>query len=269
MFPAMRVKITGLDPHQQYYIAMDIIPVDNKRYRWDACAHTHTHTLIHEAIILNLVILSWISKWLLIEIKASWRGCNLTTRTSYRNWNITVIFLGTESVFRLQTLFLGQHWFFNCATPALSPQMALGTGVLSRRFCRPFWTKAFWTRNLCNPWKVKPTHVVFLNAAQNSALLHRRRRKERRRRRGKKPSLCTPHAAGLSFQTITTPFICEHIFSGAQEWWLTCYWHTHTHTHTHTVQSCGRFWCSFFKNQTLHSRWWTHLPPDEELIIRV
>lgn len=33
MFPAMRVKITGLDPHQQYYIAMDIIPVDNKRYR--------------------------------------------------------------------------------------------------------------------------------------------------------------------------------------------------------------------------------------------
>ncbi|XP_068433314.1 T-box transcription factor TBX18 [Clinocottus analis] len=34
MFPAMRVKVTGLDPHQQYYIAMDIIPVDNKRYRY-------------------------------------------------------------------------------------------------------------------------------------------------------------------------------------------------------------------------------------------
>ncbi|XP_041700426.1 T-box transcription factor TBX15 isoform X1 [Coregonus clupeaformis] len=34
MFPAMRVKIVGLDPHQQYYIAMDIIPVDNKRYRY-------------------------------------------------------------------------------------------------------------------------------------------------------------------------------------------------------------------------------------------
>lgn len=33
MFPAMRVKIAGLDPHQQYYIAMDIVPVDNKRYR--------------------------------------------------------------------------------------------------------------------------------------------------------------------------------------------------------------------------------------------
>ncbi|KTG47702.1 hypothetical protein cypCar_00028917 [Cyprinus carpio] len=32
MFPAMRVKIAGLDPHQQYYIAMDIVPVDNKRY---------------------------------------------------------------------------------------------------------------------------------------------------------------------------------------------------------------------------------------------
>ncbi|TNN35588.1 T-box transcription factor TBX15 [Liparis tanakae] len=37
MFPAMRVKIAGLDPHQQYYIAMDIVPVDNKRYR---SAHT-------------------------------------------------------------------------------------------------------------------------------------------------------------------------------------------------------------------------------------
>lgn len=41
MFPAMRVKIMGLDPHQQYYIAMDIIPVDNKRYRWDARSWTH------------------------------------------------------------------------------------------------------------------------------------------------------------------------------------------------------------------------------------
>uniref|UniRef100_A0A4W5NXG2 T-box transcription factor 18 n=1 Tax=Hucho hucho TaxID=62062 RepID=A0A4W5NXG2_9TELE len=34
MFPAMRVKISGLDPHQQYYVTMDIIPVDNKRYRY-------------------------------------------------------------------------------------------------------------------------------------------------------------------------------------------------------------------------------------------
>ncbi|XP_026582323.1 T-box transcription factor TBX18 [Pseudonaja textilis] len=34
MFPAMRVKISGLDPHQQYYIAMDIVPVDSKRYRY-------------------------------------------------------------------------------------------------------------------------------------------------------------------------------------------------------------------------------------------
>ncbi|XP_061086059.1 T-box transcription factor TBX15-like, partial [Conger conger] len=34
MFPVVRVKVTGLDPHQQYFIAMDIIPVDNKRYRY-------------------------------------------------------------------------------------------------------------------------------------------------------------------------------------------------------------------------------------------
>lgn len=43
MFPAMRVKITGLDPHQQYYIAMDIVPVDNKRYRW-AVYSQYIHT---------------------------------------------------------------------------------------------------------------------------------------------------------------------------------------------------------------------------------
>jgi len=43
MFPAMRVKISGLDPHQQYYIAMDIVPVDNKRYRYgDFKAKDHT-----------------------------------------------------------------------------------------------------------------------------------------------------------------------------------------------------------------------------------
>ncbi|XP_067903116.1 T-box transcription factor TBX22-like [Heterodontus francisci] len=34
MFPAVRVKIKGLAPTKQYYIAMDIIPVDSKRYRY-------------------------------------------------------------------------------------------------------------------------------------------------------------------------------------------------------------------------------------------
>ncbi|XP_051878244.1 T-box transcription factor TBX22-like [Pristis pectinata] len=34
MFPAVRVKIRGLEPEQHYYIAMDIIPVDSKRYRY-------------------------------------------------------------------------------------------------------------------------------------------------------------------------------------------------------------------------------------------
>ncbi|XP_038631423.1 T-box transcription factor TBX22-like [Scyliorhinus canicula] len=34
MFPAVRVKIKGLSAAKQYYIAMDIIPVDSKRYRY-------------------------------------------------------------------------------------------------------------------------------------------------------------------------------------------------------------------------------------------
>uniref|UniRef100_A0A8C5MW26 T-box transcription factor 22 n=1 Tax=Leptobrachium leishanense TaxID=445787 RepID=A0A8C5MW26_9ANUR len=34
MFPSVRVKVKGLDPSKQYYIAMDVIPVDSKRYRY-------------------------------------------------------------------------------------------------------------------------------------------------------------------------------------------------------------------------------------------
>ncbi|XP_059372813.1 T-box transcription factor TBX22 isoform X1 [Carassius carassius] len=34
MFPSLRVKVHNLDPHQQYSIAMDITPVDSKRYRY-------------------------------------------------------------------------------------------------------------------------------------------------------------------------------------------------------------------------------------------
>ncbi|XP_075041956.1 T-box transcription factor TBX22 [Mixophyes fleayi] len=34
MFPSVRIKVKGLDPSKQYYIAMDIVPVDSKRYRY-------------------------------------------------------------------------------------------------------------------------------------------------------------------------------------------------------------------------------------------
>ncbi|XP_026860740.2 T-box transcription factor TBX22 [Electrophorus electricus] len=34
MFPSIRVKVRNLDPFKQYYIAMDITPVDSKRYRY-------------------------------------------------------------------------------------------------------------------------------------------------------------------------------------------------------------------------------------------
>lgn len=30
----MRVKVKGLEPLQQYYIAIDVVPVDSKRYRY-------------------------------------------------------------------------------------------------------------------------------------------------------------------------------------------------------------------------------------------
>lgn len=33
MFPSVRVKVKGLQPLQQYYIAIDVVPVDSKRYR--------------------------------------------------------------------------------------------------------------------------------------------------------------------------------------------------------------------------------------------
>uniref|UniRef100_A0A8C5I565 T-box transcription factor 22 n=1 Tax=Gouania willdenowi TaxID=441366 RepID=A0A8C5I565_GOUWI len=34
MFPSVRVKVRNLDPCQQYYVAMDVNPVDSKRYRY-------------------------------------------------------------------------------------------------------------------------------------------------------------------------------------------------------------------------------------------
>ncbi|XP_072519995.1 T-box transcription factor TBX22 [Salminus brasiliensis] len=34
MFPSIRVKVRNLDPIKQYYVAMDIMPVDSKRYRY-------------------------------------------------------------------------------------------------------------------------------------------------------------------------------------------------------------------------------------------
>uniref|UniRef100_A0AAR2IIU1 T-box domain-containing protein n=1 Tax=Pygocentrus nattereri TaxID=42514 RepID=A0AAR2IIU1_PYGNA len=34
MFPSIRVKVRNLDPTEQYHIAMDIMPVDSKRYRY-------------------------------------------------------------------------------------------------------------------------------------------------------------------------------------------------------------------------------------------
>ncbi|XP_075178499.1 T-box transcription factor TBX22 isoform X2 [Anomaloglossus baeobatrachus] len=34
MFPSVRIKVKGLDPTKQYYIALDVVPVDSKRYRY-------------------------------------------------------------------------------------------------------------------------------------------------------------------------------------------------------------------------------------------
>ena len=34
MFPTLRVNFSGLDPEARYDVALDIIPVDKKRYRY-------------------------------------------------------------------------------------------------------------------------------------------------------------------------------------------------------------------------------------------
>jgi len=34
MFPTVRVSFTGLTPDQRYGVLLDIVPVDNKRYRY-------------------------------------------------------------------------------------------------------------------------------------------------------------------------------------------------------------------------------------------
>lgn len=34
MFPTLRVSFTGIRPEQRYAVLLDIVPVDNKRYRY-------------------------------------------------------------------------------------------------------------------------------------------------------------------------------------------------------------------------------------------
>lgn len=34
MFPTLRVSFTGIDPDTRYMVLLDIVPVDNKRYRY-------------------------------------------------------------------------------------------------------------------------------------------------------------------------------------------------------------------------------------------
>lgn len=34
MFPAIRVKVSGLDAKSCYMLMMDVVPLDNKRYRY-------------------------------------------------------------------------------------------------------------------------------------------------------------------------------------------------------------------------------------------
>ena len=34
MFPAIRIKLTGLEPHSHYILVMDVVPMDGKRYRY-------------------------------------------------------------------------------------------------------------------------------------------------------------------------------------------------------------------------------------------
>ncbi|XP_034341433.1 T-box transcription factor TBX22 [Arvicanthis niloticus] len=34
MFPSVRIKVKGMDPVKQYYVILDVVPVDSKRYRY-------------------------------------------------------------------------------------------------------------------------------------------------------------------------------------------------------------------------------------------
>lgn len=52
MFPSVRVKVRNLDPCQQYYVAMDVMPVDSKRYRSALVFIGSTHLTIHLLVYL-------------------------------------------------------------------------------------------------------------------------------------------------------------------------------------------------------------------------
>lgn len=52
MFPSVRVKVRNLDPCQQYYVAMDVMPVDSKRYRYVFVFINWTHLATHLLVYL-------------------------------------------------------------------------------------------------------------------------------------------------------------------------------------------------------------------------
>lgn len=56
MFPSVRVKVRNLDPCQQYYVAMDVMPVDSKRYRCVCVCvcNTWINVIIHLLVYLRL-----------------------------------------------------------------------------------------------------------------------------------------------------------------------------------------------------------------------
>ncbi|XP_009647975.1 T-box transcription factor TBX22 [Egretta garzetta] len=104
MFPSVRVKVKGLEPLQQYYIAIDVVPVDSKRYRYRG-GDTHTDGGHPPAIILQSMhkykprvhVIAQDSRFDLAQIQSlpaegvqtfSFQETEFTTVTAYQNQQV-------------------------------------------------------------------------------------------------------------------------------------------------------------------------------------
>lgn len=60
MFPSVRVKVKGLDPGKQYHVAIDVVPVDSKRYRWPVQRKIPQAQVGNgDSDLQNLIVLFW------------------------------------------------------------------------------------------------------------------------------------------------------------------------------------------------------------------
>ena len=58
MFPTFKVSLQGLDPHAKYILLMDIVPVDDNRYKYHNSEWVVTGKFIHNGMVTIYLLMN-------------------------------------------------------------------------------------------------------------------------------------------------------------------------------------------------------------------